>query len=797
MKLMGFKIAFRYFKAADRFTFLNIIGLTVGVTLFVLMVMLLDYELSYDSFHANAKRILQVCEHDLKSGEKNAWSAIPLPLTLKNDFPEVKYVVGIWGTINPEGKIKYENKEFSGFNGASVEPDLFKIFNCNLILGDRETVLRDPEKIAISRSTASKIFGKDNPLGKVLTFYGFSFVVSQVFDDIPQNSSVHFDILFSDKIREKVNPDYKVAWWNGGMKTFVVLQDGSPLAEFEKHLKEIPSRYYPDFLKGRSTYFTVPFYRSHFNTSLTGQSAVSYTYIILLGAITLIILLIASVNYINLTMARAFKMNIDAGIRRISGADSGHIIGIQVWLSLLNVFTALILAFPLSGLLTPFFEKLAERSLTGQENSVKVWLFTLFITLLVGLISGLVPGNLFSKVVPVKIIKSRNSLVNVNKKIHNSLIVFQFTLTIALIIGQLFILRQISFMKNADLGYNFENLVAIRIGHVDMPYNKKYEQTRILRNEIEKQGTSVGLSSGTISEDVPGFYFENSFTVNPVDAAVGECLVKSTSIDENFMNVFGINISEGRFFSDNYGTDGDAFMINETARKKFGWNNIEGKYLKLSFEDNKYPVVGVMKDFHPTTLKEPIPAMIYRFRQHNNFPGYLTFRINPGMEKQTLELMSKVWKSIFPTEVFNYIKVKETYFKNYIEEQRLSKIIGIFTVLAIFLSLLGLFGLITFYFERRIKEIGIRKINGARVTEILTMLNRDYILWIIAAFIIACPAAGYFIHKWLQTFAYREELSWWVFALAGLIILAITLLTVSWQSWRAATRNPAEALRYE
>ncbi|MCX6255252.1 MAG: ABC transporter permease [Bacteroidia bacterium] len=336
MKPNSLKVALRYFRAADRYSLLNIIGLTVGISLFVLMVMLLHYELSYDAFHPNKKKILQVCEHDLKSGEYLAYSAIPLPLTLKNDFPEVKFVTGIWGTIRESSKIKYQNIEYSGFTGASAEPDIFNIFNYRLILGDIHTVLIDPDKIAVSKSLVVKIFGNEDPIGKVISMENFNFTISHVFSDMPQNSSVHFDVLFSDKIREKINPDYKVAWWNRGMITYVILQDGYSEDDFNRHLKEIPSTYYPDFLKGRSTYFTAPFYKSHFNTSLRGQSAVSYTYIILLGCISFIILLIACVNYINLTLARAFKMNIDAGIRRIAGASSSHIISLQIWLSLLN-----------------------------------------------------------------------------------------------------------------------------------------------------------------------------------------------------------------------------------------------------------------------------------------------------------------------------------------------------------------------------------------------------------------------------------------------------------------------------
>jgi len=793
----GLKIAFRYFTRADRYTFLNIIGLTVGITLFVLIVMLLHYELSYDAFHPNKKNILQVCEHDFKSNEDLAWSALPLPLTLKTDFPEVKYVTGVWEVLSENAKIKYQETEYSGFRGASTEPDIFHTFNYKLILGDIQTVLTEPDKIAISKSFATKVFGSENPLGKVISLDKYNLTVSHVFADVPQNSSVRFDILFSDKVRAMLDPDFKVAWWNGGLRTYVILQDGSSVEAFDKHLKEIPSRYYPDFLKDRSTYFSSPFYKSHFNTSLRGEGAVSYNYIILLASIAFIILLIACINYINLTLARAFKMNIDAGIRRIAGAASSHIILIQVWISLLNVIIALLLAMPLSSLALPLFEKLSEKPLTGQENNFYVWIFTFGVALLVSIISGVLPGSIFSKAIPVKIIKSKNSFVGINKNVHNGLLVFQFSLTIALFIVQFFILKQIKYMKNADLGFDNNNLISVNLIYGDMNQSERFNKAKIYKTELEKQGEVYGLTTGSITENIPGYYFNNSFTVNPTDAVINECLVVSTTVDENFTKVFGVDISEGRFFSEKYGTDNNAFIINETAMRKLGWKNIDGKFLKLNYNGDNDPVVGVLKDIHPNTLKEPIPPMIYRYGLQNNFPAFVTFRILPQYEKQTIELMKKTWEIIYPTLPFSYLNVRETYYKNYIEEQRLSKIIGIFAVLAIFLSLLGLFGLITFYLERRIKEIGVRKINGARVSEILSMLNKDFIRWILIAFVIACPVAGYGVYKWLQTFAYKTELSWWVFALAGLLITGIALLTVSWQSWRAAIRNPVDALRYE
>ena len=374
---------------------LNIVGLVIGITLFTLISLLLNYEFSFDGFHPNRNKILQVCEHDLKSGEFYAHTGLPLPLTLKSDFPEVKYVTGVWKILYKESKINYQNIEYSGFTGASVDPDFFNIFDYRLILGDIKSVLQAPDNIAVSKSLSDKIFGSENPIGKTLSLNQYNFTVSQLFNDLPENSSVKFDILFSDKMREIITPDYKVAWWNGGIKTYVILQDNFPVEDFNKNLKGIPDKYYPDFLKGRSTFFTIPFAKAHYNTSILNNDppAVSHTYLLLLGSIAFIILLIACVNYVNLTLARAFKLNVDAGIRRIVGAGSQDIISIQLLYAFLSIFAALIISVPVSRLCLPLFEKLAERPLAGQIDNVNVWLLTLGASTVVALISGFIPGK--------------------------------------------------------------------------------------------------------------------------------------------------------------------------------------------------------------------------------------------------------------------------------------------------------------------------------------------------------------------------------------------------------------------
>ena len=800
MHWQNFKIAFRNLKNQGKYTVLNISGLTLGLLLTIMMVMLLHYELSFNGFHQNKDKIYKICSQDLKSGELHSYTPFPLPMTLKNDFPEIKHAVGIWKMLHKSHEVTYKELPYSGFTGASVEPDIFSIFDFSLILGEKENVLDAANKIVISNSLSKKIFGSENPVGKTLSLQNYKFVISGVFKDLPENTELNFDVLFSDRIREEIISNYKNAWWHGGIHTYVILHNETSIKQFGNHLKKIPERYFPDFLKGRSTFFAEPFKSIHFNNSIKGGlvPAVSPMYLIILSSIALITLMIACINFINLTTCQATKRNKNTGIRKIAGAGKRQIVLMHLWYSLLSAITAALLAIPLSYLLLPYFENLIRRPVSDHLLHPVAFGVIILIVLLVALLTGLIPGIFYSKISAIKALQFRINKGAIGGRIRNSFIIAQFTITILLIIAQFFILKQISFMRHADLGFNNDNLVAIHINHIDEDkYSRKYELAERYKRELEKYGAQFGFGKGVITENIPGFYYQNSFTVNPVDGKIQECLVTSTAIDENFLEVYEIPLIEGRFFSREIQSDREAIIINETLMKKIGWKSIEGKYLRFQHDRKEMPVVGVIEDIHTTTLKERIGPMVYRFGQHNNSPGFLTFRIYPDNSKEAISFMHESWEKMFPDAPFMHFFVKEKYFQNYAEEERLSKIVGSFALLAIILSSLGLLGLIGFFTDQRIKEIGIRKVNGARIREILAMLNAVFLKWVIFAFIIACPIAWYAMTKWLQNFAYKTEISWWIFALAGVIALGIALLTVSWQSWRAARRNPVEALRYE
>jgi putative ABC transport system permease protein len=336
-------------------------------------------------------------------------------------------------------------------------------------------------------------------------------------------------------------------------------------------------------------------------------------------------------------------------------------------------------------------------------------------------------------------------------------------------------------------------------GILGSDHDQRLKNTTLFTEVLEKHRAQYGYSKASVTEFIPGFGFRNNFKIYPDGEAFPDGLeLLSCDVDENFQDVFGMRMIQGRFFSNDFSTDMESsVLMNETALKKLGWDLAEGKEIGLISRENRKKVVGVINDINVVSLQYPVKPMIYQFGPHHNYPGYIAVRLHPEKEAESVGFIKKQWENLFPDIPFEFERVSEKYEAAYGEEERLSKITGIFSLIAMVLSALGIFALSTLQSEKRIKEIGIRKVNGAKISEILAMLNQDFMKWIAVAFVIATPVAWYAMNKWLGSFAYKTELSWWIFALAGLLALGIALFAVSWQSWKAATCNPVEALRYE
>ena len=487
----------------------------------------------------------------------------------------------------------------------------------------------------------------------------------------------------------------------------------------------------------------------------------------------------------------------ESAIRKISGGGRFQItclfIGEAVTLSMI----ALIVAIYLSTLFLPWFNILAQRNLHINLSNPGIILSILLFGVLTGVLSGLYPALYFSKYQPVDILQSRITTIRNKSGLRKTFIIIQFLITIVLISSQLFIAKQVSFMKNHDLGFNVENLLSIPLYTDDE--NKRLAFARLLSTSIKNEATTYGITGVTLSENVPGNFFPNKFATIPEGASQDDSKeMVVTSLDEQFAGVFDIPVVIGRNLSDTILSDRSSHvLINEMAAHNFGWENPVGKHLRFKHEQEPVTVVGVLRDFNFKSLQSPVEPVVYRYAGKNWLAGYLTIRLNHNNYLQTIKFLRITWEKLAPGIPFQYFFIKDKYLEKYLGEDRLAKIVGTFAIIAIFLSCLGLFSMIAFLTVRRTKEIGIRKINGAKVIQVIIMLGLDFLKWVTIAFVIACPIVLLIMQKWLKDFAYKTELSWWVFGLAGMIALGIALLTVGWQSWRAATRNPVEALRYE
>ncbi len=793
-----FRTSIRNLFIHKKFTVINIIGLSIGLMVSLLILLYVRYETSFENFNPNAKSIYRVVEKNIQDGTVGEATPLALSDVLKSDFPEVDKVIGLMKTSKD---VKVGDNNFENLKGAIVEKDFFDLFHIPLISGNQSTIFNDPYEAVVTRTLANKIFGSVNPIGKTFEYENHTFTVTGLVDEIPENSILDFEYFLSDAFRYISYPDLNDRWYEFGLHTFLTFKGNKPSSDFEQKLAQIEDKYYPDFMKNRFTYQLVNFKGSHLNTTIQNDlaPAVSPLYLWILFGIALGILLIAGLNFINISIAAAGKRSIETGIRKVNGASPASLIISFFAETSFVTFISLILAFLGLYLSIPAFESLTGKTIVIDLTDPVFWGGVFGFCFLTILISGIYPAIVLSKPTPAKVLLQSRTGSHNKMTFQKSFVLFQFTLTIALGIVLLSIFKQVHFMQNHEIGFNRENLITIPAYSLGNNGQERLDNANLFSQVLEKYQPQYGYGKASATEFVPGFGFRNLFQIyseGDTDAKGIEML--SCDVDENFADVFGMQLEQGRFFTKDLATDyNNAVVINEAALKELGWKSIDGKTIGLITTDNKKSVVGVINNINVKSLQYPVEPMIYQFGRHHNFPGYITIRLSQNKNAESIAFIKSKWTELFSEIPFSYESIDEKYRSAYGEEIRLAKITGTFSILAMLLSLLGIFALSTLQSEKRTKEIGIRKVNGAKISEILSMLNKDFVKWVTIAFVIATPIAWFAMNKWLENFAYKTNLSWWIFALAGLLALGIALLTVSWQSWRAATRNPVEALRYE
>ncbi|NLR68128.1 FtsX-like permease family protein [Chitinophaga varians] len=793
-----FKIAWRNLLRNPGYSFINIFGLATGLACFILILLFVQHEWSFDRFHANADGIFRVVQQRPVSKGQDYWATTSPALAgaLLREFPEVKAATTIEQANNP--LLTVGDHHFRE-QGIFADTAFLRIFTFPFLQGDPATALKTPNGIVLTASLARRIFGEQDPMGKTLLYqHDQPHIVTGILADIPAASHLQFRFV----LPVTADPHYmdcsvKDPWMNNGIYTYAVLANPADAPKLEQklhtYIDEHLSRWRPE---DRLRFLLQPLKTIHLQSqhldTLEFEQSGSDKYVYLFLAIGFVILLLACVNYTNLAVARSAHRAQEIGMRKVAGALRGQLMMQFLGESLIMTALALVLALGLVHLLLPFFSQLMDRSLHLDYRSNPFLVpGLLLLVLLVSLLSGSYPAFLMTALRPAQVLKGKQGVRAGSFSLQRVLIVGQYAVSIVLVAGSFIIYRQMQLVQHQQLGYNREHVLAIRVN--DEVVTRNYNT---LRKELLSH---PGILSMSYSLYLPTGFNTNQSILNWPGSNGERVNSRTTGVDYDFMNVYGLSTVAGRGFSRDFGTDtlgAPIALINETAAKALGWTPEEaiGKGFDYSDGHGRRTVIGVVRDFHFNSIHHIAGPLVLTLDQAPT--GYISARVRPEDLPRTIALFGQAIKRYTPYP-FEYQFVDDHFDQLYKKETRLGKMFGGFTILAILIASLGLFGLAAYTTEQRRKEIGVRKVLGATVTNIVGLLSKDYIKLVFFGFIIAVPAAWYIMDKWLEDFVYRIQIQWWMLALAGLLALIIALLTVSYQSVKAALMNPVKSLKAE
>lgn len=801
------KTALRNLLKRKGYSLLNIAGLAIGMASCLLILMFVSDELSFDAFNEKADRIYRVAGSFRYGGRDLDIAVAPAPMAkvLMDEFPEVEDAV----RFIQRGRyiFRYGENSYKETRVSYVDASFFNLFSIPLIKGDPETALTQPNTLILSRKTAQKYFGDQDPIGKTLRQNDQrDYMVTGVFEEIPDNSHFHFDILISMISL----PDSKnQLWLSYNYQTYILLHKGADPAALEDKFDDLIVKYMGPQIKafmGRSLeemaasgelggeFFLQHLRDIHLHSDLIGEmeatSDVKYVYIF--TAIALFVLIIASINYMNLSTARSAGRAKEVGIRKVLGSFRSQLVRQFLLESMLLSLISLAVALGLLRLSLPFFNGLTGKNLSMIDLGNTTMLIVLvLVALTVGVLAGSYSAFFISAFRPVNVLKGHLKTGIKSGWFRSALVIFQFTASTILIIGTFVVYNQLHYIQNKKLGYNKEQVLIL---------NNAYllgDQAETFKNEML---TYPQVVNATISDYLPIPSSRNLSAVLPegVRESAKATSMQNWIVDYDYIKTLGMKIVEGRDFSRDYSTDTKATIINRETARQFGWDKPVGKRVGRVVSANGdielYEVIGVVEDFHYETLKDTIGPLVMFLGNSN---GRISFRFETKDIAGTIGLLRNKWREFLPNQPFEYDFLDERFAGMYRTEQRIGKIFGVFATFAIFIGCLGLFGLAAFTAEQRTKEIGIRKVLGASAPGIVQLLTREFLILVAVANVIAWPVAFLVMRGWLKDFSYRISLSVWVFVFAGMVTLLIALLTVSFQAVKAAFANPADSLRYE
>jgi putative ABC transport system permease protein len=783
MILRNLKFTLRHFRNQKLFTIVNLTGLTIGIIAASFILIYIRYELSFDRFNKNSNRIVRVYSTFKLEGVTDAYvqTATPLASFLQNKFPEIEKTVRI--ARLGKGLVSSSEKNFFEERIIMADSTIFNVFTFPLIIGNQNEVLAQPNSVVLTESIAEKYFGKSDPIGKTLRYNrSVNLTVTGIMKNIPGNTHLKFDMVVSMLSAKTIlGDDFLKNLMNTVVFTYLLTNPGIDIGKFSKSLSLA--------FENKGDLHIQPLTSIHLHSNMGGEYAPNSDIksIYFLSTIALLILIIACINYINLSFSINNRRTTELGMRKIMGAKRRQLIFLYLSDAFVLVgISVIISAVIISGQLL-WFANLVGVDLTNNYSIKSLIPGLAFLFLLITMITGLASGWISSSISPMDTLKK--PLVQTKKYIGTQgiLVLFQFGISIILISSSLFVYRQMRFIKNINLGFSKDQLMII-------PLNDENIKSKIVSFKQELLKKPNILSAGAVS-DLPG---ELTWVTSINYEGRSEQSISHMTfleIDKDFINTFGVQLKEGFLPGDTSSPYiGTQYLLNESAVKKLGWNNPIGKTFFCYYGKEGF-VTGIIRDFHFKSLHSELEPLFLYMRDSTS--NYLAVKLSTTGISGSVDYIQRLWNKMVPDIPFEYFFYDNFYDQLYKKEATFGKIIFIFSSIAILIACMGLFGLAAFFSEKRKKEIGLRKVNGATITEILTLLNWEFLKWVLIAFIIAMPITWFIMHKWLQGFAYKTELSWWIFSLAGILALVIALLTVSWQSWRAATRNPVEALRYE
>jgi ABC-type antimicrobial peptide transport system permease subunit len=774
----------RNIKRHKGYTAINLTGLAVGLAVCILLFLWVQDELSYDRFHTDADRIYRVIEHEeMSNGEVLSFTqqSPELAPILKAEYPEILEAVRYIRRRNY--LVRFEDHQYYEQGFAFCDPEFLSIFTFPLKSGKADASLSDPSAILITDKVANKYFGNQDPIGKILQVENHSeFVVSGVLENLPSNSHLQFDFLVRFENIENFGSSIS-GWRSFYLDTYVLLSENTDYKALNPKIRNVIDEH----TDGSAIYIDLqPLtdIRLFSNKILVVQGDGDFKYIVIFSLVAIFILLNACINFMNLTTARSDQRAREIAMRKVVGARRKELIRQFFGESLLMAFISLIFSLGLVFLLLPYFNQLSGKNLPISSLAQPHVVFSLLgITIIAGLISGIYPALFLSSFQPVSVFKgSKNSILR-GGSFRRILVIFQFVMTSVLIIGTVVMYRQLHFLRTQNLGYAKDQVMCIRL------------QGR-LRNKLELLKTSFEHNTGVLNtaaastipgnrratltlEDWEGRDSEDRFELGLMD------------VDDGFLATLGLEMKEGRFFSKEFSTDENALVINEAAVRALGMKDPIGKWLL----DPELKIIGVIKDFNLRSLHHNVAPLAMTPRPARL--GHMFVKIKAENIPETIAALESTWRSVVPEYPFEFQFLDEHLEKLYSADKRIGKIINTFTGLALFVACLGLFGLASFVAERRTKEIGIRKVLGASNPVIFFLLAKDFLKWIMIAYLIAGPMAAYASLKYLNLYAYHTDLGPVIFLIPGMMILSVALLTVSWQALKAATTDPVHSLRYE